>query len=44
MPAGNWWFMCINLATQEAEMRRIMVPGQPRQIVCKILSQTKISN
>jgi hypothetical protein len=28
-----------NPTTQEAEIRRIKVPSQPRQIVCKILSQ-----
>jgi hypothetical protein len=27
------------LATQEAEIKRIEVPGQPQQIVCKTLSQ-----
>jgi hypothetical protein len=31
--------MPIILATQEAEIRRIMVRSQPRQIVCKTLSQ-----
>jgi hypothetical protein len=29
------------LATQEAEIRRIMVQSQPGQIVCKILSRKK---
>jgi hypothetical protein len=33
--------MPIVLATQEAEIRRIMVRGQPRQIVLKTLSQKK---
>jgi hypothetical protein len=28
-------------ATQEAEIRRIAVQSQPRQIVCKTLSQLK---
>jgi hypothetical protein len=36
--AGCWWLMPIILATQEAESRRIMVPGQPWQIVLEILS------
>jgi hypothetical protein len=33
--------MCIILATQEAEIRSIVVQSQPRQIVCEILSQKK---
>jgi hypothetical protein len=33
----------IILATQEAEIRRIMVQSQPRQIVCKTLSQNNPS-
>jgi hypothetical protein len=35
----SWWLMPIILATQEAEIRRIMVRRQPGQIVCKPLSQ-----
>jgi hypothetical protein len=31
--------MPVILDTQEAEIRRITVQSQPRQIVCKILSQ-----
>jgi hypothetical protein len=31
--------MSVTLATQEAEMRRIAVQSQPRQIVCETLSQ-----
>jgi hypothetical protein len=38
---GSWaqWFMPIILATQELEIRSIMVPGQPRPKVCKTPSQ-----
>jgi hypothetical protein len=35
--------MPIILATQEAEIRRIVVRSQPRQIIYKILSQKKKS-
>jgi hypothetical protein len=31
--------MSVILPTQEAEIRRIAVQSQPRQIVCKTLSQ-----
>jgi hypothetical protein len=34
-PHGSWWLMPIILATCEAEIRRIVVRGQPRQIVPK---------
>jgi hypothetical protein len=34
---GHQWFTPVILATQEAEIRRIMVPSQPRQIVHKTL-------
>jgi hypothetical protein len=37
--AGCWWLTPIILATQEAEIRRIMVGSQPRQIVYETLSQ-----
>jgi hypothetical protein len=37
--AGRLWLMPVILATQEAEIRRIVVQIQPRQIVCKTLSQ-----
>jgi hypothetical protein len=37
--AGRWWLTPVMLATQEAEIRRIMVQSQPRQIVCETLSQ-----
>jgi hypothetical protein len=33
--------MPIVLATQEAEIRRIMIQSQPRQIVCETLSRKK---
>jgi hypothetical protein len=35
--AGHQWLPPIILATQEAEIRRIMVQSQPRQIVCETL-------
>jgi hypothetical protein len=40
---GRWWHMPIILATQEAEIRRITVQSQPRQIICETLSQKPIT-
>jgi hypothetical protein len=31
--AGQWWLRPVILATQEAKIQRIMVRGQPGQIV-----------
>jgi hypothetical protein len=39
--AGCQWLTPIILATQEAEIRKMMVQSQPGQIVCKTLSQKK---
>jgi hypothetical protein len=36
--AGHQWLTPVVLATQEAEIRRIAVGSQPRQIVLKTLS------
>jgi hypothetical protein len=33
--ARHWWLTPVTLATQEAEIRRITVQIQPRQIVCR---------
>jgi hypothetical protein len=38
MVAGHWWLMPVILATQGAEIRRVVVRSQPRQIVPKPLS------
>jgi hypothetical protein len=37
--ARHWWLVPVMLATQEAEIRRIMVQSHPRQIVHETLSQ-----
>jgi hypothetical protein len=34
-----WWLTPVILATQEAEIRRIVVQSHPGQIVCKTLSR-----
>jgi hypothetical protein len=39
--ARHWWVMPVILATQEADIRRILVQSQPRQIVLETLSQKK---
>jgi hypothetical protein len=41
---GHWWLMPVILAIQEAEIRRIVVRSQPRQIVCETLSQKSPSS
>jgi hypothetical protein len=41
MLARHWWLTPVILATQEAEIRRIMVQSQPGQIVRKTLSRKK---
>jgi hypothetical protein len=38
---GNQVLTPVILATQETEIRRIMVQNQPRQLVCETLSQKK---
>jgi hypothetical protein len=35
----HWWFTPVILATQEIEIRRIVVQSHPRQIICKNLSR-----
>jgi hypothetical protein len=37
----HWWLTPIILATQEAEIRRITVQSQPRQIIPETLSQKR---
>jgi hypothetical protein len=41
--ARYWWLTTVIPATQEAEIRRIAVQNQPRQIVKETLSQKKQS-
>jgi hypothetical protein len=38
LSARSWWLTPVILATQEAEIRNIVVQSQPRQIVFKTLS------
>jgi hypothetical protein len=38
LQAGCWWLTPIIVATQEAEIRRIAVQSQSKEIVCKTLS------
>jgi hypothetical protein len=38
---GCWWLTPVILATQEADISRILVQSQPRQIVLETLSQKK---
>jgi hypothetical protein len=42
--ARNQWLTSVILATQEGDIRRIMVQSQLRQIVCKNQSQKKKKN
>jgi hypothetical protein len=37
--ARRWWLTPVTPATQEAEIRRIIVQSQLGQIICKTLSQ-----
>jgi hypothetical protein len=39
--ARHWWLTPVILATQEAEIRRIMVGSQPGQIVLETLLKKK---
>jgi hypothetical protein len=40
--AGHWWLTPETLATQEAEVRRIVVKSQPGEIVLETLSQKSL--
>jgi hypothetical protein len=39
IPTMHWWLTPVILATEEAEIRKIVVPSQPWQTVYEILSQ-----
>jgi hypothetical protein len=39
LKARHWWLTPISLATQEAEIRRIMIQSLTGQIILKTLSQ-----
>jgi hypothetical protein len=41
LEAQCWWPTPVILAVQEAEIRMIMVPSQPKQKVCKTPTQPK---
>jgi hypothetical protein len=43
LKARYQWLTPVILATQEAEIRRITVQSQPRQIVHETLSQEKLT-
>jgi hypothetical protein len=38
LQAGRWWLMLVILATQEAEIRGIVIRSQPGEIVRETLS------
>jgi hypothetical protein len=44
MQASRQWLMPIILGTQEAEIRKIVVQSQPRQVVLETLSRKKQHN
>jgi hypothetical protein len=43
MLSGHWWLMPTILAIQEAEISKIVVGSQPRQIVFETLSRKNLS-
>jgi hypothetical protein len=40
-PAGHWWLRLVILTTWEAEIKRIVVQGQPGKIVHETSSSPK---